>query len=266
MRFAPFILLLLICFSPGAEGQHVAVTMRFDTNTITVGGSTTLRVFAQVVPASRPNSERIFSWYLDVQNEIPAVATGVYSNLVKTTSDRDPQTSSNGFNDGAHRRGIYDTFRIDTPISKSGIGVSSPVELFSVPVQATAAGTGRFTVAHGTGVSGLSADFIVAPKGGGDPMIGGVYDAATATLTVLEPATTDCDRPQINVAQSSISPGVKRVTLTFGACSSRNNFVEFADRISPAPNWTALPNAPHNSGSAVDTNSVPVRFYRIRVQ
>jgi hypothetical protein len=243
-----------------AAAQVVAVTMTFDSPTITLGATTTLHVYAQVVPAQRSGSERIFSWYVDLLNPAPAVAQATYSQLQKPTSDRNPDTSSYGTTQGGNRRGIYDTFINDTPVSKSGTGVNTPVELLNVPVQGLAVGQTTFSIDPGSGVSGLAEDFIVAPLGGGDPLIGGVYDAATVQLQVTAPLCT----PTLSATYSRLAPGTNRVNLTFVACPNGTNVVEFRDSLVSGA-WQALPGAPHNSGSVTDTNSVVTRFYRVHV-
>src|SRR4051794_24460498 len=96
-------------FAPGrAIPQVVGVTLRLDTNVISVGGATTLRVFAQVIPSIRPNADQIFSWYVDVLNTNGSIASANYASMVKNASDNIPEISSSGFNDGANRRAIYD--------------------------------------------------------------------------------------------------------------------------------------------------------------
>lgn len=242
-------------------GQYVAVTIQLDNPSISVGATTKLHVFAQVIPAQRTNAERVFSWYVDFINETPTVAQAEYANLLRPVSDQNSQTSSSGTADGANRRGIYDTFINDSPTTKSGFGVNTPVELFSVPIKALDAGQARFRVDVGTGVASLGADFIVAPKAGGDPLLGGVYDAASAALTTLESA--GCSTTLL-ASFTRLGPGQNKVTLTFTPCPGRNQSVEFSDKIFPAT-WVSLPNGPHNSGTASDTNAVTMRFYRVRV-
>src|SRR5262245_13709300 len=90
-----------------AQGQSVVVTASLDATSINAGQTTTLRVFAQVAPAFRPSSDRIFSWYLDVLNTNGPAASANYVAMVKPASDNDPLISSKGFADGANRRGIY---------------------------------------------------------------------------------------------------------------------------------------------------------------
>src|SRR4051794_24527436 len=96
--FSKFVLLGLLLAPAGAMAQAVVVTMRLDTNTISVGGSTTLRVFAQVAPNVRANAERIFSWYVDVLNTNGLVASANYGSMQKSASDNDPNLSSTGSN------------------------------------------------------------------------------------------------------------------------------------------------------------------------
>jgi len=252
---------MLMISATTALGQYVIVTMRADSSSVSVGASTTLHVYAQVVPAQRSTSERIFSWYVDFINDAPAVAQADYTQLLKPTSDKNPQTSSFGTTEGANRRGIHDTFINDSPTSKSGTGVNTPVELFSVPIQAIDVGQARFHVAIGTTASGLAADFIVAPQGGGNPLIGGIYDAANAAVgTVPSAACT----PTLLDAYTKLGTGENKITLTFTPCPGRTQVVEYSDKISPA-SWLALPNGPHNSGTASDTNVVKMRFYRVRI-
>jgi hypothetical protein len=253
-------LFFCVCLATPVEAQYVAVTMQFDSSTIAVGGTTTLHVFAQVVPAYRANSERIFSWYVDMLNGSPAVAQADYSQLQKPTSDNyPPPGSSSGTTQGSDRRGIYDSFINDTPISKSGTGVNTKVELFSVPVQGLSAGQTTFRVTAGSGTV-QSADFMVATTGGG-ALIGGVYDAATAVLQVS--GSAPCT-PTLSAAYARIPAGNNRVILSFSPCPGRTNVVEYRNSLN-AGTWQALPGAPHNSGSVTDTNSVTVRFYRVRV-
>jgi hypothetical protein len=254
------VLLMQACTIDPAGAQIVAVTMKFDSPTISAGSATTLHIYAQVVPAQRTNSERIFSWYVDVLNPTPAVAQANYSQLQKPASDQNPDTSSFGVTQAANRRGIYDTFINDSPVSKSGTGVNTPVELLNVPVQGLAIGQTTFSVAPGSGVTGLAEDFIVAPLNGGDPLVGGNYGAAIAVLQVTAPLCT----PTLSAAYSRLAPGTNRVSLTFVPCPNGTNVVEYRDSL-VAGSWQALAGAPHNSGSASDTNSVASRFYRVRV-
>jgi len=225
---------------------------------IAAGETTTLHVFAQIVESQRASTDRIFSWYVDLLNSDGAIAKFNADSLMKPTSDRDSRTSSSGATDGANRRGIYDTF-----LNLADAGHLVPVELFSVPVQATAVGRVSFHVQAGTGVNALAADFIVAPAGGGDPLLGGDYSAASIELEVTSGAI--CVRPKITAISRTSQPGgLNQVQITFSApCVGQNIFVEFRDELGTPP-WQPLPGGPHNSGSVTDTSTAPRRFYRLR--
>jgi len=239
------------------HGQVVDVTTSLDANTLPVGGSTTLRVFARVVPAQQASAERIFSWYVDVVNTNGSAATANYGAMLKTTSDKDPATSSTGMPDGANRRGIYDTF-----LNRPGAGVSAPVELMAIPVTGAAAGQTRFRVQVGTG-AGLSSDFLVAPLGGGAPLTGGDYSLAEASLTVIGgPALPNV---RISVSVTNAAGGAKGVTLNFPTQAGFNYTAQYRDQLTGGIGWQALPGAPHNSGSAFQLSTSASKFYRVLV-
>ena len=151
-----------------AGAQVVSVTTQLDTNVLMVGQSTVMHVYAQVVPASRPLADQIFSWYVDVVNTNGSVAAANYGALLRPVSDKDPMISSNGFNSGANRQGIYDTF-----LNLPGAGVNSAVELLRIAVTGVAVGQSRLGVRARSGQPTLSQDFIVAPKDGGEFLSGG---------------------------------------------------------------------------------------------
>jgi hypothetical protein len=235
----------------------VQVTLKLDENQIAVGESTTLHVFAQIVEAQRASTDRIFSWYVDLLNSGGAVAKLNADSLVRTASDKDSRTSSAGSSEGANRRGIYDTF-----LNLAGAGKSAPVELFSIPVQGIGVGTASFHVQAGTGVSGLAADFIVAPTGGGDPLLGGDYSAASIQLEVTGGGTV-CEARITKIAHSAQVGGGNQAVITFSLCPGKNLSVEFSDDLGGA--WQALPGAPHNSGSVTDSSTSSHRFFRLRI-
>jgi hypothetical protein len=259
IRCLRLILPALLCVSgpSAALAQFVNVTLKLDAAQVSGGGTTTFRVVAQVVPDRRASSDRIFSWYVDLLNEGATVAKADYSKLQRPSSDNHPLTSSPGTTDGAHRRGIYDTF-----LNRAGAGVAEPVELFNVPVTGLAAGRARFRVQAGSGASGLGADFIVAPKGGGDPLLGGLYETASIELVVAEAATCT---PKLALAREPAAGGQHKITLTFTPCAGKTHFVEFRDSLT-AGSWQALPGSPHNLGTATETTGARMRFYRVRVQ
>ncbi len=255
------VLLLNLGTRFSVRAQSVAVTLQLDAAVVPVGGSTILRVFAQVVPAERADSERIFSWHIDLLNGSAAIAQADYAALRKLASDNVAQTSSSGVTDGVNRRGVYDTFITDVPKTKSGTGVNARVELFSVPIKAVAAGQAIFRVTAGSN-TGLAADFIVAPKNpNDDPRLGGVYDDATVTLTVTDSGVCV---PKLSLAVAPLSGGRNKVTLNFVPCAGRVHVVEFRDKLG-INSWQPLPSGPHNSGSVTDTNGVSSRLYRVQV-
>lgn len=240
-----------------AQAQVVDVTVSLDTNTVTAGGSTVLRVFARVVPAQRTNVSQIFSWYVDVINTNGAAAAANYVAMSKPASDNDPQTSSTGVPDGANRRGIYDTF-----MNLSAAGVNAPVELMAIPITGVAAGQTRFRIQADTG-AGLSADFLVAPLGGGAPLTGGNYGLTEASLTVIPGA--NLPRPRVLLSVTNAAGGAKGVTLNFPIAAGFNYTAQFRDQLTSGPDWQPLPRAPHNSGAAFQLSPSARRFYRVAI-
>ncbi|MBI4326903.1 MAG: hypothetical protein HY674_16815 [Chloroflexi bacterium] len=245
---------LLLNASADLNAQVVAVTLSLETNRIVVGSSTVLHAYAQIVPAYRANSDQIFSWYVDLLNANGAMARGEYNQLRKPFSDNDPNTSSTGKTDGVHRRAIYDTF-----INLSAAGRTNRVELFNVPVTGLAPGRISFRVQAGTSVN-LSADFIVAPAGEGDPYLGGDYSAASIDLEVGSAPGPVGESVRLNIARTT--PG--QITLSFPVTAGWNYFVESSDRLGLGAIWQELPGGPHNSGTVIQTNNVPHQFYRVR--
>ena len=260
-RIRLLLILLGCCAASHLTAQPVVnVTMSLDTNRVTVGGSTMLHVYAQVAPAFRSSSERIFSWYVDVLNNNGAAATANYNALTKPGSDNSPDNSSSkGVTQVANRRGIYDTF---TDINVTGIGVNSPVELMRIPVTGVAPGTARFSTQAGTGVANLSSDFLVAPIGGVvPPFSGGIYTAAFADLQVVSGGACNV---HITITPLTLNGGPGgQLRLDYNLCPGRNHFVEFTSTLSTG--WQALPGGPHNSGSVTVVNNASPRFYRVRV-
>lgn len=261
MKTRPLIiwLALIVCMLIGrnVQAQVVAVTMQFDTNTLAVGQSTTLHIYGQVVPAYRTNADRIFSWYVDVLNTNGTAATANYAAMLKAASDKDPQISSTGTSQGANRRGVYDTF-----LNLPGAGVTNPVELLRLSVTGAAPGQTRFAIVHGTGVTNLSEDFIVAPQDGSDPWTGGDYSAAFADLTIVSGPTNVVKR--LAISYTRLTGGLNRATLTYSAVAGYDCYLEYRDQLVGGAGWQTFPGGPHNSGIYVDTNGVPTRFYRIR--
>jgi hypothetical protein len=239
------------------HAQFAAVTMKLDANQIVVGATTTLHVYAQVIAAQRTNADRIFSWYVDLVNPAGSVADSS-APIIKSTSDQDPQTSSSGVLDGSNRRGIYDTF-----LNLPGAGVNAPVELFSVPVKGLSSGTVTFQITAGSGVPGLSEDFIVAPLGDGNPLLGGDYSQASVSLSVGT-GGGGC-QPSLYPSLQVQAGGNKQLALSFQACPGQNNIVEATSDLAH-PSWVPLPGAPHNSGSVTDPITSGNRFYRVHLE
>lgn len=232
----------------------MAVTLRLEENVITVGSTTRLHVAAQIQPAEQAGADRVFSWYLDLLNDNGAVASLVHSNLLRPASDNLAQISSPGFADGDHHRGIYDTF-----MNLPAAGKTSAVELFVIPVTGLQQGRTTLRVRPGSGVPGLASDFIVAPLGGGDPLFGGEYTAASLDLLVIQSNTP----PRLSIAFTNTA-GTNQVELRFAPPAEFTCEVEYCDRLEEPNTWQPLPGAPHDSGLAVDPHPAPRRFYRVR--
>lgn len=249
--------LIALAATAAAHAQVVDVTVSLDTNTVSAGGSTTLRVFARVVAAQRTNASQIFSWYVDVINTNGAAATANYNAMSKPASDKEPQTSSTGVPDGANRRGIYDTF-----MNLPAAGVNAPVELMAIPITGAAVGQTRFRIQAGTG-AGLSADFLVAPLGGGAPLTGGNYALAEASLTVLP--GVNLPRPRVFLSVTNAAGGAKGITLNFTVTAGFNYTAQFRDQLTSGPDWQPLTGAPHNAGAAFQLSPSARRFYRVAI-
>ena len=248
----------LIAGNIAARAQSVAVTIKLDTNRVDVGAVTTLHVFAQIVEAQRSGSDRIFSWYIDLLNSNPSSAILDVPNLKKPAADQDPATSSKGSVEGGNLRGIYDTF-----LDLNSAGRDTPVELLSIPIKAVAPGKTRLNAQAGTTVPALGADFIVATTGGGDPLLGGDYGAASVELEVPG-ANIDAT---ISIASAPLPNNQgSRVTLTFPTVPGLIYTVETRNSFSAGIGWQVYPGGPHTSGTVILTNSLPQRFFRVRVE
>jgi hypothetical protein len=244
----------IVCgVAPAAIAQSAVVTLRLDATQIAVGETTTLHVYAQVVPNLSNNADRIFSWYVDLLNPNGNIADSTGA-IKKTTADQDPQTSSIGSIDGANRRGVYDTF-----LNLPGAGVSTAVELFSVPIKGLAPGTAASHVVAGSGVPELGADFIVAPANGGVPLLGGDYSQAFAQLTV---GTGGC-QSQLLTSLQVLPNQTKQLVISFGVCSGTTPVVEFTDDLA-RPNWQTLQGTSGGSGMVTIPVGTSSRFFRVR--
>lgn len=65
MKYLGF-LLIVICFGSRLQAQVVNVTAAFDSTNVVIGGTTTLRVFAQVNEFNRSAADQILAWHLDL--------------------------------------------------------------------------------------------------------------------------------------------------------------------------------------------------------
>jgi hypothetical protein len=238
-----------------AYGQAVLVTMALDTNSIVVGGTTTLRVYAQVLPGLQPSADRILTWYIDVLNTNGSVASASYDAMIKPASDNDVQLSSKGTADGPNRRGIYDTF-----LNLAGAGVTNAVQLMAIPVSGVSTGQTTFKVQAGTTVPPLAYDFLVAATNGGTAMTGGSYGSASATLNV---ALQSCVlNLQIAPFSGFGGPG-QRLLATFAPCPGMNHTLLSRAALDDGTGWQPVTGGPHNSGSVIVTNSASQRFFRL---
>ncbi len=254
----------LACFcavgsTPQTQAQAVDVTLSLETNKIEVGQTTTLHVFAQVIPSKRSSSERIFSWYIDLLNSSATVAVVDFSRLQRPASDNDLSLSSSGTSSGPNRIGIHDTF-----MNRPGAGVNSPVLLLSVPVKGTAAGRNTFSVRAGTGVPALASDFLVAPIGGGDPWLGGNYLSALVQLQVGSVTNVLTPFRIILTPLQPFSSG--RWEISYPTEAGWNYFLQTRPNLGSAAIWQTVPNGPFNSGRITLTNASASSFYRVLAQ
>lgn len=236
-----------------AQTPAVNVTITADDPVLIPGQTTTVRVFAQVDALIEPDAEGIFSWYIDVLNSDGTVAVADYDNLTMSSSDNFPETSGSGTTDGAHRRGINNTFFLSNPEAGKG----SPVELLAVQLTASQLGVTTLSVAAGTTVPSSAGDFLVEPIVTGPLLTGGNYTAASVVVKVVPVSEA------IQLGISRDAGGV--VELDFTPIDGFDHTVMFSDDMSPG-SWLPLP-GDHNSGVATDlTVGVPRRFYRLLVE
>lgn len=240
---------MVLNLTPLIAAQVVNVTMTLDESALMVGEETVLRVWAQVKPEYQAQADRIFSWWIDIVNTNGSVAALVGDQLTMIASDNEPAHSSSGTMDGAHIRGIHNTF-----MDLAGAGVGAPVELLAVPLRAEAAGVVTVGATGGT-VGNLAFDFIVAPLDvQGDMMTGGDYSAAGVTLTVFspEPASLRIERE---------SGGMQ---LAFDVLEGYYYEVHFADSLLGSPRWRPVAGAPHQTGIVpFVVERDPLRVFRL---
>jgi len=235
--------------------QPVVVTARLDARRLKAGEATTLRVLAQIAPENRDASARIFSWNVDAMLTGGAIAQFDAAGLRRPNSDNDPQTSSSGTSEGSNIRSIRDSF-----LNRTNAGRNEPIELFSIPLRAITPGTASIFIQAGSIAD--EPDFVVEPVGDGPTLIGGDYREAQVQLEVYAPVTNLV----ISISQAVLPQNAGRLlTVSFPTVSGTSYFAESTTNLILPQSWRELSNGPHNLGYADDTNSLPFRFYRVRV-
>jgi hypothetical protein len=231
------------------SGQVVNVSAKLDTNVVLLGQSTVLRVFAQVAPEFRADADRILSWYIDVLNGDPAIASLDFVAMQTSASDNDPLLSSTGTTDnsqGQRRRGIHNTF-----LNRAAAGTGQPVELLAIPVKTLAAGQAQFQILAGTGVPALTSDFVVAQKNDKPPLAGGEYSAAgvsffvdsaivfVSDITVLEGNAGSSDAVfNLSLSKPSSQPIPINFATANGSATAGSDYTAAASSITFSPGTT----------------------------
>lgn len=243
------------------QAQVVEVSLSLSTNRVAVGATVVLEVQARIT-ASRTNSvDRIFSWCVDVLNGAPGVASCQWGELARPGSDNDPLLSSSGFNDAGGRNGIYDTF-----LNLAGAGRDQAVVLVRVPVVAVKPGVVAFSARAGTGAPAAPHDFIVAPRGGGTPLFGGLYGRAMTNLTVMAGGGVTNAAPVVRLECLPVSDPsgvVRSFEIRFSPDPAWSSTVEGCLGLPPLGRWVALPGAPHDRGVVSVTNGGGAQFFRV---
>ena len=240
-----------------ASAQVVFVSLSLDTNQISTGQETTLRAFAHIDHARTNETDRIFWWNVSLTNDTPAVARLEYVRLQRPYSDQ--ETNGTGVIQGVNLVGIFDTF-----IGLERAGWSNAVELFTVPVTGLKDGTAVFRLGPGVTNAVFTSDFLVAPKDGGDPLVGADYGSARAVLKVGSGESV-MPRPKLSIRLLPPSSGrFAGAHVSYDVNTNCNYWLEWTASLGSP--WAALPGGPHNLGRIEDTNVVPLRCYRVRVQ
>jgi len=211
-------LLCLLLVATAAAGPAVKVSCTTQDGRLKVGQVGTVHVYGAIDRDLLEQTDQIFSWYVDLLNSDTNIIQIDPATVQVPFSDRAAQSSSRGTLDKAGLHGVYDTF-----LKLPGAGHGEPVELFSVQFKAVGEGAAVLRVGPGSGVSGLSTDFIVVPIDIGDPLLGGSYDTASVevatfinappTLDPLAPVTVDEGR-QLQVQAVGHDPDPAQ-TLTY---------------------------------------------------
>ncbi len=246
---------LLACLRVGLAAQPVQVTLQAEKTRIEIGETTQILAYAQIAPEMRAESDRIFSWYVDLVSNSAEIAEILITDLIKPLSDNDPLLGRPGILRGQRVLGIFDTF-METP----GAGRDEGVVLFSIPIIGRAVGRITFQIQPGSSVEGLSSDFLVAPTGGGTPWVGGNYSTATVSVEVLPPA-----QPALTLQiQPSANGFSLDVRLQFTPTEGMDYVVEARNTFSPKDTWQALQGAPHNDGLVTEPLAATQKYYRLR--
>src|SRR5688572_21563742 len=66
------VLLALFLQAAASAAPAVRVTLQVDDNVLKVGETATVRVFAEIVPDQKENTQQIVTWYVDLLNTAPA--------------------------------------------------------------------------------------------------------------------------------------------------------------------------------------------------
>lgn len=237
-----------------AQVPAVNVTITADDAVLFPGQKTMIRVFAQIDASIEADAVGIFTWYIDLLNSNEAVAVPDYDNLTMNTSDNVPNSSSSGTTIGENRRGIHNSMFLSDP----GAGKGSPVELLAVEVTPNRLGVATFSVQAGTTKPLLTDDFLVSRTGLpplSPPFTGGNYAMASVTVSVI-PVTKAIELDIRKAAGECVE-------ICFTPKAGFNHTVMFSENQLPGT-WTALPGAPHNGGSVIDSEMEPVRkFYSL---
>jgi hypothetical protein len=241
-----------------AFGQAVEVKLSLDKTSIQAGESTLLHVSAQILPALRSQSDRIFSWYLDLLNSNTGAAQLDSAKLAKPASDNDPELALNGTLSDGNLTGIFDTF-----MGLDGAGRDTPVELFAIPIKGLAPGKTTLKIRHGSGVAPLAYDFIAAPAGGGEPYTGGDYGSAQIDLTVE--LTFAAPALRLSVTKNPQTQQLE-ARLEYDVQEGADYFVQTADGLKSPMQWDAIPGGPQNSGLFVQTIASGPRFFRVHAE
>ena len=243
-------MLVLLSQAGLRAADAVNVTIEADDVALAVGESTMVTVYGQIDAAIEGDSDRIFSWYIDVLNDNGGVVGG-YANVQTPSSDNTPQTSHDGTVEGAHLRGIHDTF-----LNHPGAGKGTRVVLVRFEVTALVAGSATFSVDAGSTVGPLS-DFLVAQSGGGS-FAGGIYTEASVEITV----TGELDLSGLDLRVTSTG---NQADLSFHPIPGFDHTVQSSETLLPL-SWVDLPGGPHNAGIASQVVAgIPRRFFRVNV-